>query len=121
MLAYPDSLPEGPAIEVARAEINLLSLSILRFCRSRGTYPRTLSELAVHERTLPPGEPCTYAAGRATDSWGSAYVYAPGARGFHLSSAGPDRIAGTADDVGRPAAGDPGAERVDVREVCARP
>ena len=37
--------------------------------------------------------------GSTTDPWGRSYVYKANAEGFTLSSAGPDGVAGTADDI----------------------
>lgn len=117
MIAYPDSLPGGPNLEIARADIDLISVAVQRFCLHTGRLPRTLAELVRIGRSLP-GTRCSVAPESIVDPWGKRYFYEATESGFQLTSAGPDGIKATSDDVTRPDPDSAEGERINVREVC---
>jgi hypothetical protein len=120
MIAYPDSLPEGPNLEIARADIDLISIAVQRFCLHTGRLPRTLTELVRIGRSLP-GTRCSVDLESIVDPWGKRYFYEATESGFQLASAGPDGIKRTSDDVSRPDPDSAEAERINVRELCGIP
>jgi len=82
--------------EVTASELLILEYDVGAFRLAKGRYPEDLAEVNVYLR----GNPERF--GRmtfGTDRWGVPWQFTVGPCGFQLSSAGPDRVAGTDDDI----------------------
>lgn len=120
MLAYPASMPEGPSIATAEAQVNLVVAAVHDYCQRRGEWPGGIPDLLEAGRAVPPGTRCTLRELPA-DPWGTPYRYGNRGATFDLSSAGPDRVFGSADDIVRAPMAHPRSERFAVRDLCRAP
>jgi general secretion pathway protein G len=94
----------------ARTDIAALDSALEMYSLDMAGYPAADAGLAVLKAPLPGAadngayRPGGYIKRLREDPWGQAYVYAvPGARSgtsYDLYSAGPDGVAGNADDIG---------------------
>lgn len=81
--------------ERAEADLGALAAGIEAFRRDRGFYPEVEGGRALVDFISP-----TFLPGVIReDPWDSQYDYRRTAAGFEVSSTGPDRVAGTPDDI----------------------
>jgi hypothetical protein len=76
-------------VDVARAQIKNLKIAVQRHRWKHNVYPTSLDEVATYleDGKIP------------TDPWGGPFIYDVIGDGFRIYSKGPDRTAGTDDDV----------------------
>jgi hypothetical protein len=100
-----------------RIDLSLISLAAERSCTELGRYPASLRQLVRDIKQLPPSSVCVLLAPLDRDPWGRNYLYLMRDGIPHISSSGPDRRAGTADDISLEVTGEE-VVRINGRETC---
>ena len=87
------------ALALTESRLRLLENALEMFNMTTGGYPTVLSSLLKTDGTPYWSGPYLRNEEEIVDAWGTAFAYERKGNTYELISAGPDRIAGTPDDV----------------------
>jgi hypothetical protein len=117
-----DSLEEGRRVTEAR--IDQVALAVAWYCQAHSgaipTAERELLRFAESERVQGRSK-CLVDSQLLFDAWGSALKVGWGREEVDVSTFGPDRKAGTGDDIGLMEPGSEGTEDIQVKTACSSP
>ncbi len=119
-VSHADELVETAAI-LTKARMNLAAISAEHYCRVQGTYPQSLTALIEYDQARRIHEPCRVERELAHDGWGTLLRFGAVNGTPTLSSAGPDSVPGSADDLIQPVRGSPDGQPFDTAVLCSTP
>ena len=89
----------GAARALTEARLRVLESALTTFRMGTGGYPATLASLLNNDGTPNWSGPYMNGNREFADAWGTPFAYERKGKTFEIISAGPDRIAGSADDI----------------------
>ena len=117
MVEQPPGAPSQDERDT-KGSIDLLALSVERYCYVTGHYPANLAQLRELPKTEWGSDVCAFASGGIRDAWGRPLLYER-IQEPRIISKGPDGILGNTDDLYAATAGTEGTRAIDPVRDCS--